>query len=108
MNLAERPVALVTGASAGLGREFARQLGGLGYDLVLVARDAGRLEDVAAELRELSGAESEILAADLTRDEDVSRVVARIDQGHIHLLVNNAGFGIRGSIARSCRSCRME
>ena len=100
---AERPVALVTGASAGLGREFARQLAGLGYDLVLVARDASRLEELAAELRELSGVESEILVADLARDEDVSRVVDRIDQGHIHLLVNNAGFGIRGSIARTSR-----
>ena len=103
MNSAERPVALVTGATAGLGREFARQLAGLGYDLVLVARDAGRLEEVAAELRELSGAESEVLPADLTRDEDVSRVVDRIDNGHIDLLVNNAGFGIRGSIARTSR-----
>lgn len=103
MSLAERPVALVTGASAGLGREFARQLAGLGYDLVLVARDGGCLEDVAAELRELAGAESEVLPADLARDEDVARVVDRIDQGPIHLLVNNAGFGVRGSIARTSR-----
>ena len=100
---ADRPVALVTGASAGLGREFARQLSGLGYDLVLVARDGMRLEELAAELRELAGAESEILTADLTRDEDVARVVERIDQEPIHLLVNNAGFGVRGSIARSSR-----
>lgn len=94
---------MVTGASAGLGREFARQLGVLGYDLVLVARDAERLDALAAELRDLFGAESEVLAADLSRDEDVSRVVERIDQAPIHLLVNNAGFGTRGSIARSAR-----
>lgn len=103
MIAADRPVALVTGASAGLGREFARQLAGLGYDLVLVARDATRLEELATELRELSGAESEILAADLTRDEDVASVVARIDRKPIHLLVNNAGFGIRGSLVRTSR-----
>ena len=103
MIAADRPVALVTGASAGLGREFARQLAGLGYDLVLVARDATRLEELATELRELSGAESEILAADLTRDEDVASVVARIDREPIHLLVNNAGFGIRGSLVRTSR-----
>ena len=103
MTSADRPVALVTGASAGLGREFARQLAGLGYDLVLVSRDAVRLEELAMELRELAGAESEILAADLTSDDDVSRVVARIDQEPIHLLVNNAGFGVRGSIARTSR-----
>ena len=100
---ADRPVALVTGASAGLGREFARQLAGLGYDLVLVARDALRLEELAMELRDLSGAESEILAADLSRDDDVTRVVDRIDQAPIHLLVNNAGFGTRGSLARTSR-----
>ena len=103
MTSADRPVALVTGASAGLGREFARQLAGLGYDLVLVARDAARLEELATELRELSGAESEILVADLTLDNDVANVVARIDQEPIHLLVNNAGFGVRGSLVRTSR-----
>lgn len=103
MIAADRPVALVTGASAGLGREFARQLAGLGYDLVLVARDGARLEDLALELRELAGAESEIVVADLSNDNDVSRVVERLDQGPIHLLVNNAGFGTRGSIARASR-----
>lgn len=103
MIAADRPVALVTGASAGLGREFARQLAGLGYDLVLVARDGARLEELAMELRELSGAESEIVVADLTSDSDVSRIVERLDQEPIHLLVNNAGFGIRGSIARTSR-----
>ena len=103
MIAADRPVALVTGASAGLGREFARQLAGLGYDLVLVARDGARLEELAVELRELSGAESEIVPADLSNDNDVSRVVDRLDQDPIHLLVNNAGFGIRGSIARTSR-----
>src|SRR4026207_1217600 len=103
MTSADRPVALVTGASAGLGREFARQRGGLGYALVLVARDAARLEEVATELRELSGAESEILVADLSRDDDVATIVPRIDREPLHLLVNNAGFGIRGSLVRTSR-----
>lgn len=103
MTSSDRPIALVTGATAGLGREFARQLAGLGYDLVLVARDAQRLDLVASELRELAGAESELIAADLTRDEDVDGVVERIDRSPIHLLVNNAGFGTRGSLARASR-----
>ena len=98
-----RPVALVTGASAGLGREFAAQLAREGYDLVLVARDAGRLRALAQELRESSNADCEVLGADLSRDDDVSRVVERIDQSPIDLLVNNAGFGTRGSIARTSR-----
>lgn len=55
------------------------------------------------ELRELSGAESEIVLADLSNDDDVSRVVERLDQEPIQLLVNNAGFGIRGSFARTSR-----
>ena len=98
-----RPLALVTGASAGLGREFAVQLAREGYDLVLVARDAGRLRALAQELRESFNADSEVLCADLSDDDDVTRVVERIDRLPIDLLVNNAGFGTRGSMARTSR-----
>lgn len=103
MPSAPRPVALVTGASAGLGREFATQLAGAGYDLVLVARDEVRLHALATELRDRFGASSEVLPADLSRDDATSRVVARIDAGAIELLVNNAGFGTSGSLARAAR-----
>ena len=98
-----RPVALVTGASSGLGREFAVQLARGGHDLVLVARDAARLTALAGELHAAHGAACEVIAADLCRDDDTSRVVARIDRAPIDLLVNNAGFGTRGSIARAAR-----
>ena len=98
-----RPVALITGASAGLGREFATQLARDGYDLVLVARDSGRLEELARELNERFGAKSEVLCADLAMDDDVTRVVERIDRSPIDLLVNNAGFGTKGSLARASR-----
>lgn len=98
-----RPVALVTGASAGLGREFVTQLARDGYDLVLVARDAGRLRATAQEIRESFDADSEIVCADLSNDDDVSRVVARIDRDPIDVLVNNAGFGTRGSLAHTSR-----
>ena len=98
-----RPVALITGASAGLGREFSTQLARDGYDLVLVARDAGRLQELARDLNERFGANSEVLCADLTKDDDVSRVVERIDRSPIDLLVNNAGFGTKGSLARTSR-----
>ncbi|HEY5545949.1 MAG TPA: SDR family oxidoreductase [Gemmatimonadaceae bacterium] len=103
MTATPRPVALITGASAGLGREFAAQLAREGYDLVLVARNADRLRALSTELRQLHGAEAEVLCADLTSDGDVSRVVARIDQAPPDLLVNNAGFGTRGSLARASR-----
>jgi len=91
-----RPVALITGASAGLGATFAHQLAAEGYDLILVARRAAALEQLAAELGMKQGAGSESVTADLTRDEDVMRVCERLAAGDIELLVNNAGFGSRG------------
>jgi len=90
--------ALVTGASAGIGREFCRQLAARGYDLILVARDAERLDALAAELAAAHAVAALPLPADLSRDGDVDRVVARI-QGTpaLALLINNAGFGTAGS-----------
>lgn len=87
-----RPIALITGASAGLGATFARHLAAEGYDLILVARRAAALEKLAAELP----VRSEILVADLTTDEGTSRVCDRLAAGDVDLLVNNAGFGTRG------------
>ncbi len=88
-----RPVALVTGASAGLGEEFSRQLALRGHDLVLVARDRARLEALAKEL-ETIGASCEVLDADLTDPEQLGRVEERTRT--VDVLVNNAGFGSFG------------
>ncbi len=88
--------ALITGASAGLGAEFARQLAADGFSLVLVARDEQRLRELADELADSRGAEIEVLAADLTDAADLERVAARVaDAGrHVDVLVNNAGFAV--------------
>jgi short-subunit dehydrogenase len=90
------PIALITGASAGLGSEFAHQLAARGADLVLVARSQDALETLATELRASYGIAVEVLKADLVVEEDVNRVVARIaaPEHPIDLLVNNAGFGL--------------
>lgn len=90
-----RPVALVTGPTSGIGREFALELARRGHDLVLVARDRQRLEALAAELASY-GAHAEIIRADLADRAQHAVVEARISAG-IDLLVNNAGFGHTGS-----------
>ncbi|MGL5809001.1 MAG: SDR family NAD(P)-dependent oxidoreductase [Nocardioides sp.] len=88
--------ALITGATAGIGLEFARQLAGRGYDLVLVARDVTRLESTAAEIRARYGRSVEILAADLTVPDQLAIVERRVaDPAEpVDLVVNNAGFGL--------------
>lgn len=103
---APRPVALITGASAGLGREFATQLAGAGYDLVVVARDEARLSALGAELLAAHGTRTEVLPADLSTDDDVSRVVERVDRSPIDLLVNNAGFGTKRTLANTSRAAQ--
>jgi len=99
---AARPVAIVTGASAGIGREFCEQLARRGYDLIAVARNADRLSALAAEIAARHGAAVEVFPADLVRDDDVSRLVARIAaEPRLALLVNNAGFGTLGTLAKT-------
>jgi uncharacterized protein len=93
------PLAIVTGASAGIGRVFCERLASRGYDLLVVARDGNRLEGLKRELEERYGIQVEVFPADLTIDTDVSLLVARITQSpQLALLINNAGFGTRGPL----------
>ena len=86
-----RPVTLITGASAGLGAEFARQCAARGEALVLVARRRDRLEAVAAEI----GGTPHIFAADLANAGAAASLVAEIEAEGLSVgtLINNAGFG---------------
>jgi hypothetical protein len=94
-----KPWALVTGASAGIGAEFCRQLAGKGYRLVLVARRVDKLQTVADELQKSHATESLIITADLSKRDACQTIVERLEQENINIeyLVNNAGYGLPGS-----------
>ncbi|HUI50109.1 MAG TPA: SDR family oxidoreductase [Acidimicrobiia bacterium] len=89
------PVAMITGASVGIGEQFARQLSERGHDTVIVARDAARLEVLAKEIESGGATRAEVLVADLTDAAQLARVEERAHA--VDVLVNNAGFGTFGS-----------
>ncbi|MDX6226243.1 MAG: uncharacterized protein QOE64_2619 [Frankiales bacterium] len=90
------PTALVTGATAGIGAAFARQLAAEGHALVLVARDRARLESMAASLP----TRAEVLPADLASEKGCAAVEARLAAG-VDVLVNNAGLGVHGRLLKA-------
>jgi short-subunit dehydrogenase len=97
MNDNVKRTALVTGASTGIGAVYADRLARRGHDLILVARDVGRMQALAAKLRAETGRTIEVLPADLTHGEDLARIEKRLaDDARIGMLVNNAGMSLPG------------
>src|SRR5699024_6132829 len=89
---------LITGASAGLGREYARQLARRGHDVLLVARDTARLDALAAELTAAYGVAADVLTADLVTPQGVQRTAEAIadESRPVQMVVNNAGASLAG------------
>ena len=90
------PWALVTGASSGIGAEFAKQLAERSLNLILLARRKERLDDLASHLEKKNNVQVKTINADLSRPDFMSLVYPLIQTREIGLLVNNAGFGIGG------------
>lgn len=91
-----QPITLITGASAGLGVEFARQLSAAGHRLVLAARRTDRIEALAAEL-----GSARAVTIDLSRPDAAAALIRDVERAgeHVDLLINNAGFGLSGRLA---------
>jgi short-subunit dehydrogenase len=98
----DRPLAIITGASSGIGATFALKLAARGYDLLLIARREDRLRLLAAELAETYRVSGDFLVADLALDSGIAKVADRIRaSANLGLLVNNAGFGAHGYFVES-------
>ena len=91
----------ITGASSGIGREFARRYARLGFRLILTARRRDRLETLAAELRAKHGTLCRIVPADLEQDAQVTALCEALADERIDLFINNAGFGACGAFSET-------
>jgi uncharacterized protein len=98
----EKPTACVTGASSGIGAEYARQLAAKGYNLILVARRKQRLDELGQQLKDRYGIEVEALPADLSLEAEIIQLADFLKTvPNLEVLVNNAGFGIPGAFYKT-------
>jgi short-subunit dehydrogenase len=96
-----KKIAAITGASSGIGAVYADRFAARGYDLILVARRADRLEALAAKVSKAYGTNVEVIVADLEKDSDVARVEQALGNPAVHVLVNNAGLARLHPVAQA-------
>ncbi|HTU44814.1 MAG TPA: SDR family oxidoreductase [Bryobacteraceae bacterium] len=102
MNTQSIGLAVITGASSGIGAVYADRLARRGYDLLLVARDQKRMTELASKLTSETGRSVDILAADLTHSGDVARLETVLrEDSRVTLLINNAGLGATAPLMKS-------
>ncbi len=96
-------IALITGASSGIGRDMARYLGKQGYDLIITARNRAALEDLKEELEKENKIKVDVLPKDLSMEEDCKSLYEEVKQkyNNIDILINNAGFGLCGEFTQT-------
>lgn len=102
------PWALVTGASSGIGAEFCRQLSERGLNIVMVARRKNRMEESAAKLVDKYTVEVKVIESDLSKPDFFKKIDPEISSLDIGLLVNNAGFGVKGAFLTNSLECELE
>jgi len=93
--------ALITGASSGIGEEFSRQIAAAGMNVILVARRAERLEEIASELSSKHGVETVVLPQDLTQDDCVEKIAEETAGVTVDLVILNAGDAAMGGIPKT-------
>lgn len=96
--------ALITGASSGLGRDFAKILSERGYEIILVSRDQSKLEKVKKELK----TDSRIICTDLSNDNNCIQLFNKIKNEDIDIVINNAGFGVFGNFSETSLDREIE
>lgn len=103
-------IALITGASSGIGRDMARTLNNLNHDIIIVARDKEKLEELKKELNEKNNNKVEIYIADLSKEEECINLYNEIKEKYkyIDLLINNAGFGLCGKMINTDINTEMQ
>jgi len=100
--------ALITGSSSGIGLELARLFAADKWDVALVARSEGKLQDLAAELQRAHGIKAHVVAADLAKPDAPANIMAALAGVEIDALVNNAGLGIGGEFAKTDLNVELE